>query len=164
MNNSPSLIDVESANNELITESEESHSEPNTDAEKTEENKPIESIEASTPNENVSNAELIQAVSPKIEESDTNKIEDVNNVTPKNSSRTQSVCGSGHKSVLAVHLGTPILKSNSPYRKLPNSEKFSKDICDVINFENLPDSTGKYDQMSELLQKVRSTILELHKE
>lgn len=65
-------------------------------------------------------------------------------------------------SVKSVHLGTPILPSTSPYNKLPSSEKFSKDICDVINFENLPDSTGKYEQMSGVLQKVRSTMAKLH--
>lgn len=67
-------------------------------------------------------------------------------------------------SVKSVHLGTPILPSTSPYSKLPSSEKFSKDICDVINFENLPDSTGKYEQMSGVLQKVRSTMKILHQQ
>lgn len=67
-------------------------------------------------------------------------------------------------SVKSIHLGTPILPSTSPYSKLPSSEKFSKDICDVINFENLPDSTGKYEQMSGVLQKVRSTLAKLHQQ
>ncbi|XP_058806811.1 zinc finger CCHC domain-containing protein 8 homolog [Phymastichus coffea] len=66
--------------------------------------------------------------------------------------------------ITTVQLGTPILYSASPFKRLPSSEKFSKDICDVINFENLPDSTGKYDQMSELLQKVRTRVSELNKE
>lgn len=65
-------------------------------------------------------------------------------------------------SVKSVHLGTPILPSTSPYNKLPSSEKFSKDICDVINFENLPDTTGKYEQMTGVLQKVRNTMARLH--
>ncbi|KYN43465.1 Zinc finger CCHC domain-containing protein 8 like protein [Trachymyrmex septentrionalis] len=67
-------------------------------------------------------------------------------------------------SVMSVHLGTPILPSTSPYNKLPSSEKFSKDISDVINFENLPDSTGKFEQMSGVLQKVRSTMARLHQQ
>lgn len=67
-------------------------------------------------------------------------------------------------SVKSVHLGTPILPSTSPYNKLPSSEKFSKDICDIINFENLPDSTGKFEQMSGVLQKVRSTMARLHQQ
>ncbi|XP_072744365.1 zinc finger CCHC domain-containing protein 8 homolog isoform X2 [Anoplolepis gracilipes] len=65
-------------------------------------------------------------------------------------------------SVKSVHLGTPVLPSTSPYNKLPSSEKFSKNICDVINFENLPDSTGKYEQMSGVIQKVRRTMAKLH--
>ncbi|KAG5322171.1 ZCHC8 protein, partial [Acromyrmex heyeri] len=67
-------------------------------------------------------------------------------------------------SVKSVHLGTPILSSTSPYNKLPSSEKFSKDISDVINFENLPDSMGKFEQMSGVLQKVRSTMARLHQQ
>lgn len=67
-------------------------------------------------------------------------------------------------SVKSIHLGTPILPSTSPYNKLPSSEKFSRDICDVINFENLPDSTGKYEQMSGVLQKVRNIMARLHQE
>lgn len=65
-------------------------------------------------------------------------------------------------SVKSVDLGTPILKSSSPYNKLPPSEKFSKNICDVLNFENLPDSTGKYEQMTEVLQRVRNSMVRIH--
>lgn len=65
---------------------------------------------------------------------------------------------------MSVTVGTPIIKSISPFSKLPCPEKFSKNICDVINFENLPDSTGKYDQMIGVLQKVRNTLAELNKD
>lgn len=65
-------------------------------------------------------------------------------------------------SIKSVHFGTPVLTSTSPYNKLPSSEKFSKNICDVINFENLPDATGKYEQMTGVLQKVRNTMAKLH--
>ncbi|KAL7302986.1 hypothetical protein TKK_0004212 [Trichogramma kaykai] len=82
--------------------------------------------------------------------------------TPKNESILPSKFVS--KITNKVMLGTPILKSCSPYKRLPTAEKFSKDICDVINFENLPDSTGKYDQMVGVLEKVRRTVSKLHKE
>jgi len=75
--------------------------------------------------------------------------------TPQNSSST-------NRCVKSVHLGTPILQSSSPYNKLPSSEKFSKDICDVINFENLPNAMGKYEQMSGVLRKIRKTMARLH--
>lgn len=65
---------------------------------------------------------------------------------------------------LKIDFGTPILQSLSPYSRLPSSEKFSKNICDVINFENLPDATGKYEQMSGLIQKVRSKMATINKE
>lgn len=59
--------------------------------------------------------------------------------------------------VTSVSLGTPILVS-SPFLCLPSADKFAKNICDVINFENLPDSTGKYETMSGLIKKVRKFV------
>lgn len=62
------------------------------------------------------------------------------------------------KAIKNSSFGTPILKSSSPYSRLPNPDNFMKDVSPVINFENLPDSTGKYEQMTEVLQKVRNTM------
>ncbi|XP_057322322.1 zinc finger CCHC domain-containing protein 8 homolog [Microplitis mediator] len=59
-------------------------------------------------------------------------------------------------SVKTIELGTPLIKSTSKYSRLPDSDKFSKDICDVINFENLPGATGKYEKMSGIIQKIRT--------
>ncbi|KAF7989108.1 hypothetical protein HCN44_007418 [Aphidius gifuensis] len=75
-------------------------------------------------------------------------------VTPTTTTTTTPKCGS----VKSVEFGTPIIQSTSRFTKLPSSDKFSKNICDVINFENLPDSTGKYEKISGLLQKVRDTL------
>jgi zinc finger CCHC domain-containing protein 8 len=66
--------------------------------------------------------------------------------------------------VKSVDLGTPVLQGSSPYSCLPNPEKFSHDICDVINFENLPDSTGKYEKMSDLIRKVRTVVSRIQQE
>ncbi|KAK0174563.1 hypothetical protein PV327_010322 [Microctonus hyperodae] len=63
-----------------------------------------------------------------------------------------------HGSIKSVELGTPILQTSSLYKKLPCSENFSKDICGVINFENLPGATGSYEKISGILQKVRDVI------
>ena len=65
--------------------------------------------------------------------------------------------------VTSVTLGTPVIVT-SPFTHLPSSEKFAKNICDVINFENLPDSTGKYEKMSGLIKKVRTFVTKLHSE
>lgn len=54
--------------------------------------------------------------------------------------------------------GTPLINIASTYINLPSDNKFAKDICDVINFENLPNSTGKYKQISELLKKVKNEV------
>lgn len=50
--------------------------------------------------------------------------------------------------------GTPLLKF-SVYEKLPVGDNFKKGVSDVINFENLPDSTGKFEKMKDLLKNVR---------
>lgn len=136
--NSPSLVDLENQKFELLAELKDSPS-PGQKSLQEVNNKDESLVEES-------------------ESSDSAKTEDstksnVNNGTPKTPSN-----GIAKKSTISVHVGTPILHSVSPFKRLPNSEKFSKNICDVINFENLPDSTGKYDQMTELLQKVRSTL------
>lgn len=59
--------------------------------------------------------------------------------------------------------GTPLLQF-SPYTKLPVGDAFSVGVSDVICFENLPDSTGKYEQMKGVIGKVRLAIQKLHKE
>ncbi|XP_054736920.1 zinc finger CCHC domain-containing protein 8 homolog [Anastrepha obliqua] len=59
------------------------------------------------------------------------------------------------------HMGTPVLQF-SPYEKLPSGENFKVGVSDVINFENLPDSTGKYEQMKTVIKKVRNIITKLH--
>lgn len=56
--------------------------------------------------------------------------------------------------------GTPILKF-SKFDKLPVGDKFKEGVSDVINFENLPDSTGKYEQMKGLLKGVREKMEKL---
>lgn len=57
-----------------------------------------------------------------------------------------------------MSLGTPILTAFSPFNTLPCGDAFSRGVSDVINFENLPNSTGKYERMKSLLSKVRTVI------
>lgn len=65
------------------------------------------------------------------------------------------------KSARQSNFGTPILKSNSPYSRLPHLANFTKDVaCNIIHFENLPNSTGKYEKMRKILKKVRSDVKE----
>lgn len=87
-----------------------------------------------------------------------------NETTPVSNRVHPNEANTSQGSVKSVDLGTPVLQSTSPYNKLPSSDKFCKDICDVINFENLPDSTGKYEQMTGVLQKVRNTMAKLQQE
>lgn len=60
--------------------------------------------------------------------------------------------------VKTTSYGTPVMNIASSFKKLPTDDKFSKDICDVINFENLPNSIGKYKQISTLLKKVKGEV------
>ena len=58
--------------------------------------------------------------------------------------------------VRQVDDGTPIVQMHSPFTSLPAQDKWTTNTTDHILFENLPDATGKYDQMVEILKKVRT--------
>ncbi|CAO1367747.1 unnamed protein product [Diamesa serratosioi] len=68
----------------------------------------------------------------------------------------------GH--VESTVLGVPVLPSFTPFNKLPCGENFSKGVCDVIAFENLAESTGKYETMKVLIDKVRGTLKKLNED
>lgn len=67
----------------------------------------------------------------------------------------------GH--VEATVFGTPVLPSFSPFEILPAGDNFMEGVSDVIAFENLAESTGKYDNLRELIKKVR-TFQKKHQE
>lgn len=60
--------------------------------------------------------------------------------------------------------GTPLLKSASVYEKLPDGDKWAVGVTDVINFENLPDSVGKYEKMKVLIKKVQTAFQQSNNE
>lgn len=66
--------------------------------------------------------------------------------------------GNNRTTVKTSSFGTPILDRKYPYKNLPHPDNFSVNISPVINFENLPNSTGKFEQMIGILQKVRATL------
>lgn len=180
--NSPSLIELERTKEALLMEIEETNSQSNSDSMSAKNDSstvsasetPFSSITATpstsraSPNEDSAKSDLQGCPDTPVDFNTTIALDTSvsdrlpqSNSTPIRSTLNNSL-NTSQASVKSVHLGTPILPSTSPYSKLPTSEKFSKDICDVINFENLPDSTGKYEQMSGVLQKVRSTMARLH--
>ncbi|CAH2240219.1 zinc finger CCHC domain-containing protein 8 [Pararge aegeria] len=83
-----------------------------------------------------------------------------NNHDEKEFSKSMEVNASDSKTghVKNTSYGTPVLNIVSPFVKLPSDDKFAKDICDVLNFENLPNSTGKFKQISSLLKRVKSAV------
>lgn len=60
--------------------------------------------------------------------------------------------------------GCPLLPSFSSYQNLPAGENFQEGVSDVIAFENLSESTGKYEKMKKLIKKVRDFQCEHQKE
>ena len=61
-------------------------------------------------------------------------------------------------SSISVSFGTPVLDGSDAIKDkgLPDASKFKVGISDHMLFENLPDSTGKYNKMRKLVAKVRS--------
>ncbi|KOC67185.1 Zinc finger CCHC domain-containing protein 8 like protein [Habropoda laboriosa] len=134
--NSPSLSELENIKKRLLVELQESNS-----------------------NSDVSSKSNLSNSVPKSDMPPFNT-----ETTPESNRIQQNEANTSCGSIKSVDLGTPVLQSTSPYSKLPSSDKFSKNICDIINFENLPDSTGKYKQMTGVLRKVRNTMAKLQQE
>ncbi|CAG9585157.1 unnamed protein product [Danaus chrysippus] len=80
----------------------------------------------------------------------------LNEESAKDSDKVASTMKTGQ--IKNTHYGTPVINVASPYQKLPSDVNFAKDICDVINFENLPNSVGKYKKICTLLKKVKSEV------
>ena len=55
-------------------------------------------------------------------------------------------------------MGTPVSIRYSPYNRLPNLDKFATNMGDLELFENLPNSTGAFQKMKSLLNKVRNAF------
>lgn len=66
-----------------------------------------------------------------------------------------------NKASISIDFGTPLLKF-SPYDNLPPGANFQVGVSDVINFENLPDSTGSYEKMEKIIKKVRTEVQKLN--
>lgn len=77
--------------------------------------------------------------------------ENSENENRDNSSKDISI---GH--VATTVFGTPVLESFSGFEILPGGDNFMVGVSEVIAFENLAESTGKYENMRETIKKVRS--------
>lgn len=55
-------------------------------------------------------------------------------------------------------LGTPVLKHVSSYSNRPTHANFAKGMFDMINHENLPNATGNFKKIKEILKDVRKTL------
>lgn len=77
---------------------------------------------------------------------------------------TTSVAEKKQLSSKQIVEGTPLLKSDCPFDKLPDGDKWAVGVSDVINFENLPDSVGKYEKMKVLIKKVQKVVKKINSE
>ncbi|CAI9715860.1 zinc finger CCHC domain-containing protein 8 isoform X1 [Octopus vulgaris] len=57
---------------------------------------------------------------------------------------------------LGKDYGTPVNQNKGPFPTLPDRTNFSVGIQDHIPFENLPQSTGTYNRMRQVFQKIKS--------
>nr|XP_023024758.1 zinc finger CCHC domain-containing protein 8 homolog [Leptinotarsa decemlineata] len=154
---SPSLTDLEKAKQNLLAElNDNSSSNPKSEENTSEipDRKPSDSSEEI----NIPESKDLEP-SEETSRNDTPQIEKESSET--SSSSQISPVNISFNSVKDSSFGTPILKSNSSFSRLPKAENFMKDVSPVINFENLPNSTGKYEQMTNVLQKVRNTMKHL---
>lgn len=60
--------------------------------------------------------------------------------------------------------GTPIIESVSPFTILPSGSCWSAGVSDIMDFENLPESIGKFKQMKDVINKVRNAVKQLNDE
>jgi zinc finger CCHC domain-containing protein 8 len=86
-------------------------------------------------------------------------VKDENN--DKNAQQSEDI-KQGH--VETTIFGCPVLPSFSPFEILPSNVNFQQGVCDVIAFENLAQSTGKYENMKGIIKKVRVFVKEQQKE
>jgi hypothetical protein len=83
--------------------------------------------------------------------------------TPVNAVTVSTPC-SGNS--LSMSMGTPLgmedstvprLQLSSSLKGLPSASKFADGIQEHINFENLPDSTGRYQSIVKILEVGKNT-------
>lgn len=60
--------------------------------------------------------------------------------------------------------GTPLIQSVSPYETIPVGSNWSVGVSDILDFENLTGSVGKYEKMKGLINRIRVTIKDLNDE
>ena len=57
--------------------------------------------------------------------------------------------------IKSIDQGTPIVQLYSPFENLPAQDAWKTNTTDHILFENLPDATGKWEEMRGLVSKIR---------
>ena len=120
-----------------------------------------ESINITNNTNHISNIIIENSVNENLENSSKDE-SNSNSLIESPASPTLAAIEVGH--VESTVLGVPVLPSFTPFNKLPSGEHFSKGVCDVIAFENLAESTGKYETMKVLIGKVRGTLKKLNQE
>jgi len=97
----------------------------------------------------------VQSVDDEVSSSDLN-------ITVKEVDCEAAPISSGH--VQETVYGAPVLPSFSKIHTLPKGEAFGQGVSEVIAFENLAESTGKFEKMKTLIDKVRVFQKQHHKD
>lgn len=62
----------------------------------------------------------------------------------------------GSGTIAETEIGTPIVETYSPFSRLPEYNKFGVNMTEHIVFDNLPNATGNWDKMTQLLKNIRN--------
>lgn len=136
---------------EPLPPGEEEQEEESEDGEISSDNNSRSSLDLEKKKQKLLNAIAAEDEPPRTSCIDPVIIENSENENRDNSTKDLDV---GH--VETTVFGTPVLPSFSPFEILPGGDNFMEGVSDVIAFENLAESTGKYENMRELIKKVRS--------
>lgn len=153
---SPSLLELEKQKRKLLQELKANTSVAEVEDSLIDEIILLDESSNSEDTKCIEQEKLILSANNSVNNTTTEKSSELSAVIEKNTNRANTV-------IKESLMGTPVLKF-SPYDNLPNGDNFKVGVSDVINFENLPDSTGKYEQMKEVIKKVRTCITKMHSE
>lgn len=119
--------------------------------------------------ETTANDTIISSVceSPEPNDEQTNPLDDpttpLNTINAPSSHEFATPITPLNSSIKSVS-GTPLIQSVSPYDTIPVGSSWSVGVSEIIDFENLAGSVGKYEKMKGLIKRVRVAIKDLNDE
>lgn len=147
-----SLLELKRKQEEILRALEDASSDSNSNVDEKPETKPITDQLQSNSEEQIANESILETTIEMHTEVSVEMVQSIPS-TPSGPVTGRSVGSVG---------GTPLIKQVSPFTKLPVGNKWSVGVTDVIDFENLPDATGTYKKMTDVISKVRKVIKQIN--